>query len=159
KNVRCFPSSSLGRLFDAVAALMGFTRLPTFEGQAAIWLEHQAHGIPPQAPYPFDDFDPRAMLSAIVRDRRSGRAVGEIAAAFHAALARAIVEKLRELCSKNRIGTVALSGGVFQNERLLNAVLESQPQLPGIRLLVNESVPVNDGGVCLGQAAIAAFAR
>ncbi|HEX4145449.1 MAG TPA: carbamoyltransferase HypF [Pirellulales bacterium] len=159
KNVRCFPSSSFGRLFDAVAALLGFTRPPTFEGQAAIWLEHQARQSQPQAPYPFPDLDHRPMMSAIVHDRRGGRAPVEIAAAFHATLAGAIVEKIGELCRQRQIGTAALSGGVFQNELLLTAILDSTGQLPGIRLLVNERVPVNDGGICLGQAAVATVAN
>ncbi|HEY1784599.1 MAG TPA: carbamoyltransferase HypF, partial [Pirellulales bacterium] len=155
KNVRCFPSSSVGRLIDAVAALLGFTRPPTFEGQAAIWLEHQARQSGPQAAYPFPDLDHRPMLSAIVHDRLAGRAVSEIAAGFHATLAAAIVEKIGELCRADHIATAALSGGVFQNELLLTAILDSADQLPGVRLLVNERMPVNDGGICLGQAALA----
>jgi hydrogenase maturation protein HypF len=155
KNVRCFPSSSFGRLFDAVAALLGFTRPPTFEGQAAIWLEHQARQAGPQPPYPFPDLDHRPMLSAILRDRGSGRPPSEIAAAFHATSAAVVVEKIGEVCRAHHIRTAALSGGVFQNELLLTAILNSTDQLPGVRLLVNERVPVNDGGICLGQAAVA----
>jgi hydrogenase maturation protein HypF len=157
KNVRCFPSSSFGRLFDAVAALLGFTRPSTFEGQAAIWLEHQARQSAPQPPYPFPDLDHRPMISAIVHDRLSGRTSSAIAAAFHATLAAAIVEKIVELCRAGSIGTAGLSGGVFQNELLLTAILDSHDQLPGIRLLVNERVSVNDGGICLGQAAMVAI--
>ena len=156
KNVRCFPSSSVGRLFDCVAALVGFTRESTFEGQAAIWLEHQGRQSTLQSPYAYADLDPRPMLSAIIRDRQSGRAPAEIAAAFHATLAGAIVGQIGDLCRQHKIGTAALSGGVFQNELLLNAILDSADQLPGIRLLVNERVPANDGGICLGQAALAA---
>src|SRR5581483_2867973 len=73
RNVRCHVSSSMGRLFDAVAALAGFTREATFEGQAAIWLEHQARRVGPQAAYPLVDLDPRPLFKAVLADRLLGR--------------------------------------------------------------------------------------
>ncbi len=157
KSLRCFCSTSAGRLFDAVAALCGFTREATFEGQAAIWFEHQARQSAPQSLYPLPDFDHRPLFEAIIADRLAGRSIAEIAAAFHAALAAAIVVKVHQLCADRRIKTVALSGGVFQNELLLDAVFDQLETDPTVRVLTNESVPVNDGGICVGQAAIAAL--
>ncbi|HEX3997843.1 MAG TPA: carbamoyltransferase HypF [Pirellulales bacterium] len=160
RGVRCFRSSSMGRLFDAVAAILGFLREATYEGQAAIWLENQAARVAPQPRYPFSGLDHRPLLQAIVRDRIAGRAVAEIASAFHAAVAAAVVEQVGKIISRHRAGggeirTVALSGGVFQNELLLDSVFEQLASMSGLRVLTNEAVPVNDGGICLGQAALA----
>ncbi|MEA2664269.1 MAG: hydrogenase maturation protein HypF, partial [Candidatus Eremiobacteraeota bacterium] len=95
KNVRAFATTSVGRLFDAVAALLGFTREITFEGQAAMWLEHLAAGAPAVAAYefPYDsgELDHRPLLAAVVADRLRGRDPREIARAFHAALADAVL--------------------------------------------------------------------
>jgi hydrogenase maturation protein HypF len=161
KNVRCFTSSSVGRLFDAVAALLGFTREATFEGQAAVWLEQQARQCPPQPPYPLPfgarplaELDHRPVLSAVISDRLSGRPCPEVASAFHAALAAAVVSIISGLCREHKVSTVALSGGVFQNELLLKAIQENEA-LQDLRVLSNERVPVNDGGISLGQAALA----
>jgi len=155
KNVRCFRSTSMGRLFDAVAALLGFLRESTYEGQAAIWLEHQAGQCPPQPTYSFPDLDHRPLLQAIVADRIAGRSVCEIASAFHAAVASATVAQVRILAERHRLRTVALSGGVFQNELLFDAVVAGLASDTGLWVLTNEAVPVNDGGICLGQAAMA----
>ncbi len=95
KDVRCFVSTSVGRLFDAVAALLGFTREVTFEGQAAMWLEHLAGQGGPQAAYDFPDLDHRPLVRAILADRLAGRDRAEIASAFHASLIAASVAKIR----------------------------------------------------------------
>lgn len=160
KDVRCHLSSSMGRLFDAVAALVGFTRETTFEGQAAIWLEHQARLVPTgpaSGPaYSFPGLDWRPLLSAVIDDRLAGRDVGEIAAAFHAALACAAVEQIELLCRENEVRTVVFSGGVFQNELLWKLIGDRLSDLPEIKAITNSAVPVNDGGISLGQAAMAA---
>ena len=152
KRIRTFETTSVGRLFDTVAALLGFTREQTFEGQAAMWVEQLARRAAPVAAYPFPfagaQFDHRPLLDAIVRDRIAGRDVGEIAFAFHAAVAGAIVRASSALAFE----AVVVSGGVFQNA-LLVALLHAAL---GERLLVNLRVPPNDGGICLGQAALAA---
>ena len=158
KNVRCFPSTSIGRLFDAVAALLGFTRETTFEGQAAVWLEHQARQCSPQLPYPFPKLDHRPLLQAILNDRLMGRDPPEIANAFHAALASEVVEQIRRLTQQHGLSLAVLSGGVFQNELLLTTIFRDMQQFSNIRLLTNQAVPVNDGGISLGQAALASFA-
>jgi hydrogenase maturation protein HypF len=152
--VRCFLTSSVGRLFDAVAALAGFTRAASFEGQAAIWLEHQARQVCPQQPYPFPGLDSRPLLRAVIDDRRGGRDPREIAAAFHAALAAATVERIHALSEGRPIRFAALSGGVFQNELLWALVAAGLAASGRVRPITNESVPVNDGGIALGQAAL-----
>ena len=155
KNVRCFVSTSMGRLFDTVAALLGFVRETSFEAQAAIWLEHQATLCPPQRPYAFPGLDFRPLLQAVIDDRQSGRSVAEIASSFHSAVSAASVTQILLLCRTQDLKTVVLSGGVFQNELLLASISEQLQQHPHIRLYINQQVPANDGGICVGQAAIA----
>ncbi|HET7815727.1 MAG TPA: carbamoyltransferase HypF [Candidatus Baltobacteraceae bacterium] len=152
KNVRVFATTSMGRLFDTAAALLGFTRPIAFEAQAAMWLEYLARESAPVAsyPFPFENgvFDFYPLLEAVVNDRVHGRDVREIARAFHGAVADAIVAAAGSF-GKER---VVVSGGVFQNAVLLNGLERAL----GERLWTNRSVPPNDGGICLGQAAIVA---
>lgn len=162
KGVRSFTTTSVGRLFDAAAALLGFTREITFEGQAAMWLEQLARSVPATEPYPFpfsdQQLDFRPLLQSVMHDRFNGRHVGEIARAFQRGLARGLSDALLATCETYDVHVAVLSGGVFQNELLLTDLKE---------LLVNESlqvwtnhlVPPNDGGISLGQAAIAAFQK
>ncbi len=154
-NLRVFTTSSVGRLFDTVAALAGFTREQSFEGQAAMWLEHLARYSRDVIPYAFviedGEFDPRPLLRAIVEDRLAGRASQEIARAFHLALAHAIVA----LANDAAVEHVVVTGGVFQNQLLVEML--GKPL--GERLWLNRVVPPNDGGLSLGQAALAAAGR
>lgn len=158
KRVRTFSTTSMGRLFDAIAALLGFTRGITFEGQAAMWLEQLARTAPCVAPYslPFvnSELDFRPMLSCVIEDRLRGRSAPEIARAFHLAIATTLVDAVHLLAMRHHADTVVLSGGVFQNELLLGCVksLLGQSQL---EIWTNSKVPTNDGGISLGQAAIA----
>ncbi len=159
KDVRCFPSSSAGRLFDAVAALCGFTREISFEGQAAIWLEHQAHQANQSQfncePYPFPDLDHRRLLRSIVDDRLAGRDVSQISLSFHKALASSLRDVVQRIADRHQTDNVVCSGGVFQNRLLASLLTESAVQHSNLRFRFNESVPTNDGGIALGQAAIA----
>jgi len=155
RKVRCFTSTSLGRLFDAVAAILGFTRPITYEGQAAIWLENLATQGSCRVEYPYPDFDHRPLLAAIFSARRSGQAPCDIAAQFHATVAGTTAQVVTRLARAGQINTVALSGGVFQNE-LLFKLLSTALADANLRVLTNQSVPVNDGGISLGQAAWAA---
>ncbi len=123
KHVRCFLSTSTGRLFDTVAALSGFTRETTFEGQAAIWLETQARQSAPQPAYTFPDLDHRPLLRAVIADRLAGRNPQEIAYAFHAALAAELVRQACGWCRERKVRTIVLSGGVFQNDLLFELVM------------------------------------
>jgi len=157
KNLRTFPTTSTGRLFDTVAALLGFTRKVTFEGQAAIWLEQLARSAPPSEPLslPFanGELDTRPLLAAVVEERRRGRDEAGIARAFHRGLATGLCQAIVALAEEHGAAAVVLSGGVFQNELLL----EDLTELLGPRLPVwsNCEVPPNDGGISLGQAALA----
>ena len=154
KGVRVFRTTSMGRLFDTVAALLGFTRETTFEGQAAMWLEHLATTAGQTAPYDFPlrdgELDYRPLLAAVVDDRLRGRDPAAIARAFHAAVVDAVVRVHAELGEGRPL---AASGGVFQNRLLV----ESLHERLGASLWVNRIVPANDGGLCLGQAALAAL--
>lgn len=160
KGVRSFGTSSMGRLFDSAAALLGFTRGVTFEGQAAMWLEQTARKACNEDAYQFpvagDELDFRLLLRAVVRDRLRGRAPCEIARAFQRGIAMGLSEALKVLGRRMQIDTVVLSGGVFQNELLLED-LNIPLHHAGFNIWTNQAVPPNDGGISLGQAALAAF--
>jgi hydrogenase maturation protein HypF len=163
KGVRTFPTTSMGRLFDTVAALMGFTREISFEGQAAIWLEHLARRRPPVPAYPFPvrngELDFRPLLDAVVADRCRGRDPIEIARAFHEAVAQSVLDTGLFFCDAHAVDTVILSGGVFQNALLIARVKAlREERRHGPEIWLNQKVPPNDGGISLGQAAIAACA-
>lgn len=160
KGVRTFNTTSVGRLFDAAAALLGFTREVTFEGQAAMWLEQLARKAPEVTPYefPFTDgeLDFRPLLRSIVADRLGGRDPREIARAFQRGLAEGVGAALVATCKAHDLKAVVLSGGVFQNELLLQD-LKGFLEEHNLQIWTNHAVPANDGGISLGQAALAAF--
>ncbi len=160
KNIRTFETTSVGRLFDAAAALLGFTREISFEGQAAMWLEQLARASDNSNAYSFpvdgNTLDFRPLLSAVAHDRLHGIEPADIARAFQRGIAGGLCAAIETLCETHRVCTIVLSGGVFQNEMLLRdvkAILEPA----GIRIWTNAAVPPNDGGISLGQAALAAF--
>ncbi len=161
KGVRSFPTTSVGRLFDTAAALLGFTREITFEGQAAMWLEQLAGSVIATDPYPFPyaehEMDFRPLLRAVVMDRLRNRPVAEIARAFQLGLAQGLRDAVAAVCREHNLDVVVLSGGVFQNELLLK---DLKPLLEAAycEIWTNHAVPPNDGGISLGQAALAAFA-
>ncbi len=162
KHIRTFPTTSVGRLFDAAAALLGFTREVTFEGQAAMWLEQIARSAPLTEPYPFPyldhELDFRPLLQSMVRDKIHGRSIAEIARAFQLGLARGLRDAVSSICESYDLNHVVLSGGVFQNELLLKDV-KSLLEVECFEIWTNHTVPPNDGGISLGQAAMAAFAN
>jgi hydrogenase maturation protein HypF len=162
QGVRTFTTTSMGRLFDAAAALLSFTRGVTFEGQAAMWLEQLARTACSRDTYafPFEgkELDFRPLLEAVVLDRARGRASSETARAFQRGIAGGVAAAIRALCAENQADTAVLSGGVFQNELLLED-LEAQLADSHIALWTNHAVPANDGGISLGQAALAAFGQ
>jgi hydrogenase maturation protein HypF len=162
-GARCFPTTSAGRLFDTVAALTGFTRPITFEGQAAMWLEHLArphHRDPDAYPFPFTDgvLDFRPLLYAVIDARLSGEDPGLIARRFHRGLAQGLHDAVAALAPARGLRTIVLSGGVFQNSLLLGD-LAGLLSAAGYAIWTNQTVPANDGGISLGQAALAAFNR
>jgi hydrogenase maturation protein HypF len=148
-------SSGAGRLFDAVAALLGLHNTVTYEGQAAIELEHLA-GTTVAAPYlcavPDGTIRGAGLIAAAFDDLAAGRPRSEIAAAFHEGVAVAFATACSAAGSP---GTVALSGGCFQNLRLLSS-LRNRLEDAGFRVLSHRLVPPNDGGVSYGQASVAA---
>ena len=162
KNVRTFPTTSVGRLFDTAAALLGFTREITFEGQAAIWVEHLARAASEMDCYPFpfvnDELDFRPLLQAVARDRVEGRDTDVIARAFQRGIARGVADAAMVLANRQNVDTLVLSGGVFQNELLLEDLRQALENTK-LRLWTNQAVPANDGGISLGQAALATLRK
>ena len=160
KRLRTFTTTSMGRLFDTAAALVGFTREISFEGQAAMWLEYLARWAQTTDCYPFPfvggELDYRPLLAAVMEDRLRGRPVEDIARAFQRAIATGLCIAARTLAEVHGTGTVVLSGGVFQNQLLLEDVKSLMDGGP-IRVWTNAAVPPNDGGISLGQAALAGF--
>lgn len=153
-------TSSLGRLFDAVAALLGVRQVALYEGQAAVEMEMQAE--PSEQVYPFDitggslaQLDVTPMFRAIVEEIGRGVPVPRIAGNFH----RSVAEMLAAACVKagaaSGLDRVALSGGVFQNKLLLEQ-LAHRLEDSGLQVYANHLVPPNDGGLSYGQAAVAA---
>ena len=155
-------ASSAGRLFDAVAALLGLRDVAQYEAQAAVDLERVAGGVTAAAlPYRLTRsgglvvYDPRPTLAAVLEGTVVGRPLHELAAAFH----ETIVEVTREILDGARAASglevVCLSGGVLQNRRLATALL-GRLAADGFDVYINEQVPCNDGGISYGQAAVAA---
>jgi hydrogenase maturation protein HypF len=159
RRIRTFATTSVGRLFDTAAALLGFTGPISFEAQAAIWLEQRARTATRWVAVPFEftgaHLDFRPALQAIIRRRVAGDDIASIALGFHRGLADAIAKAAAELCAGASIDTVALSGGVFQNQVLLRALKESA-ELGHLAVWTHQRVPAGDGGLSLGQAALAA---
>ena len=153
-------TSSAGRLFDAVSALLGLCPVTTFEAQAAIALELAAREADLDAarPYPFDlgadgILRLRPLLAALVEDVRHSRAVSAIAADFHVTLAEMVAAAAAQARDRSGLDVAALSGGVFQN-RLLLRLTRARLRAAGFEVLTHQQVPANDGGLSLGQAVI-----
>jgi hydrogenase maturation protein HypF len=153
--------SSVGRLFDAVAAIAGLRDVVTYEGQAAIELEQAVdddepgtYAVPMPAGMPFV-VDGIALVAAAARDLRDDVPVAAVAARVHHALSDVIVEAATRVRAETGLTDVALSGGVFQNVRLLEGAVSSLAD-HGFAVLTHELVPTNDGGISFGQAAVAA---
>jgi hydrogenase maturation protein HypF len=158
-------ASSMGRLFDAVSALLGLCGENTFEGQAAIRLEVAAREAPEGMPgYEWRlreegsglIADPGPVIRSILEDLRQGRPRAEIARRFHRSIAELTVLCCRRIRQQDGLNRVALTGGSFQN-----AILAEQSadllRRDGFQVLTHRRVPPNDGGVALGQAAVAVF--
>jgi hydrogenase maturation protein HypF len=155
------PTSSAGRLFDAVAAVLGVRDTVTYEGQAAVELEQLADPAP-QAGYPVAVadgppwvVDGPGLIRMVTEDLRSGTAPTTVSARFHAAVAGAVVDVCERVRDHTGIDRVALSGGVFQNALLVDQLVRHLDAV-GFTVLTHRRVPPNDGGISLGQVAIAA---
>ena len=165
RELHTVPTTSMGRLFDAVAALAGVRQTASYEAQAAIEFEALVDRTEGRS-YEFaiadtDNrivLDPGPVLEAIVDDLRDGTTAGVIAARFHTAVATVIVETAERIRSQTGIATVGLSGGVFQNVTVTHAAGIALDE-KGFSVLTHRLVPPNDGGLALGQAVIAATRR
>jgi hydrogenase maturation protein HypF len=178
QGINCPLTSAGGRLFDAVSALLGIRSRVSFEAQAAMELEAVAvtgaqtrQG--PGGPYPYVietgssassalgvgiwQIRLGGMLDALMADRQAGLDVGWIAYRFHVTVTDMIWAACRRIAEEAGLDTVALSGGCFQN-RLLLALVTDRLRQAGLHALIHREVPCNDGGVALGQAAIAQWA-
>jgi hydrogenase maturation protein HypF len=156
-------SSSMGRLFDAMASLLGICQQVRYEAEAAMLLEHLAAGaMGADVPsYRFgwtegepSQIDPRPVIRDAVRDTLAGQAPAITAAAFHRAVAAMIVRQCATICAATGTPRVGLSGGVFQNVLLVEETMRGL-QNAGLEVLVHRLVPPNDGGLSLGQAWLA----
>jgi hydrogenase maturation protein HypF len=148
-------TSSAGRLFDAVSALLGVRDAINYEGQAAVELEQLADPAERSA-YPASVGEMGVdLVRAVAEDLRAGVARPVIAARFHNGVADAVVRVCVGLRERTGVATVALSGGVFQNLLLLSGCVDRLRD-NGFRVLTHSRVPTNDGGISLGQAVVAA---
>ncbi len=158
-GLNAVPTSSMGRLFDAVAALANVRQTVTYEAQAAIEMETLARPLAGQIQegYTFaitaNIFDAAPLIQAVVADLRTGVSSAAIAAKFHDALARLILQISQKIRIETGLNLVGLSGGVFQNAALLEQAV-ALLQAAGFSVLTHALVPPNDGGLALGQAII-----
>ena len=161
-------TSSMGRLFDAVSALIGIRGEIDYEGQAAVELEMIAYDSSNEVVgkgYPYSVIRHngasiiglRELFLAIIADLRQGLPRATIAAKFHSTVARMVSEMCQMISRATGIKQVGLSGGVFQNRLLLRTVVPLL-EMAGFSVLTHRQVPTNDGGISLGQAVIANFA-
>lgn len=156
-------ASSMGRLFDAAAAVLGVCRQSRFEGEAAMRLEALA-GTRVAQPLPFPrsydanalpQLDPLPLFAALAEAKARGESLETLAAAFHESVAVATAELVAELCTECGTRTVALGGGSFQNARL-HASVRDRLHTKGFTVLSPIHLPANDGGLSYGQAVVAA---
>lgn len=165
-------TSSMGRLFDAAAAILGICDKATYEGEPAIELEAAAwRALSSESACPAGNIagfsvtessrpdachvlNSRSLIEALLEGTRAGTAAYRLALDFHIAIARSSARIAREICAREGIDTVALSGGVFMN-RLLLQLLTRELKSMGLTVLIPQTVPVNDGCIAYGQAAVA----
>ena len=166
RNIGCTPNTSMGRLFDVVASLLGVRHRISYEAQAAIELEVLAEGgvgDPSALPWMFGlngvgIIDPTPVLQGIVDAVAAGTDRADAALAFHHAVAAAVVAVVQQIASVHGAHPVALTGGVFQNA-LLTRITRASLESAGFVVLTHRLVPPNDGGLSLGQAIIAGHGR
>lgn len=156
-------TSSMGRLFDSVSALLGLCRDATYEGEPAVLLEMCA-GCSDESCYRFDIveedgcsiIDTRPIIRGLVCDIPANASAAEVSARFHNTITRIIIEVSQRIRDKVGLNSIVLSGGCFQNARLLESAIKGL-QAKGFVVFRHKVVPTNDGGISLGQAAIAAM--
>jgi hydrogenase maturation protein HypF len=150
-------TSSMGRLFDAISALLGICQVITYEGQAAIELEALAdpdeEGVYAYEITPGNIIDPRLMVKNILEDQKNGLPIPTISGRFHNSITEMVLEMSVRLREEYQLNRVALSGGVWQNMTLMNKTVKKLNSAK-FKILIHQQVPANDGGLALGQAAI-----
>jgi len=155
KGVNSPKTSSMGRLFDAVAAILGIRYKVSYHAQAAILLEEIAASSSCRKAYPFEItencVDWRPIIRGIISDIKKNVSVSDIARKFHNTVVSFSVEVVKRIADITGLRVVALSGGVFQN-RLLSEGIEETLRNNGFRVITHQIVPPNDGGISLGQA-------
>ena len=160
KNINTVKSTSCGRLFDAVSALLGIRRASTFEGEASMALQfasdENAKAVVPARISDGDVFfaETKELTAALYEGMKRGADVSSLAGGFHTWLAELILEGCRLSREKTGVSCAALSGGCFQNLLLLGKTKRLLEE-DGFKVLIHSLVPPNDGGICLGQAAAA----
>lgn len=158
RNANTWLTSSCGRLFDAIAVILGIIQVVSFEAQAAILLEQKAALVEDNTFYCFDIVRQgkayvigyKPVLSKILLELKNGTPIENIARRFHNSLALMILEVVKLIRNNSGLKKVALSGGVFQN-KLLNTMAITSLREEGFEVFENQYVPVNDLGICLGQ--------
>jgi hydrogenase maturation protein HypF len=161
RNINCPLTSSMGRLFDAVSALLGIKTDISYEGQAAIELEYYS-GITQTEPYSFEiaeygdtfEIETTGIITGIVQDLHSGKTKEEIASKFHSTAAKIVVKGCCEIRKKFGLTRVVLSGGVFQNVTLLKMAFDELIENE-FEVFTHSEIPANDAGIAVGQAIIA----
>jgi hydrogenase maturation protein HypF len=161
RSIHCVPTSSMGRLFDAVSSLLGVRHMASYEAQAAMELEWLATPhVEDAREYQFaiagDQIETAPVWRALIEDLRQGHPPGPMAAGFHLAVARLIGEMATEVQHSTGLDRVALSGGVFQNA-LLTRLARTELAALSLGVLTHRVVPPNDGGLALGQAVLAGY--
>ena len=170
RNINCIPSTSAGRLFDAISAILGIRKCSSFEGEASMYLEFaaeawekEAAGNEPQNSTGHADVEKTAsyfvlpteqIVRQIVQKRMKGENIGRLAYEFHQLLAGQILSGCLEARARTGLTIAALSGGVFQNQLLLR-LCTCQLREAGFQVLLHSLIPPNDGGIALGQAVAA----
>ena len=152
KNLNCVPSTSVGRIFDAVAAVLDICKISTYEGEAAMKLQAAAERSNKKFSARFMQTD--ELFDEILNRRLDGENVCDLAKFFHESLAEFTAQVCEDLSLRTKIKTVALSGGVFQNS-LLSSLTAQKIFRRGLKVLRHELIPANDGGICYGQAVFA----
>jgi len=162
KGINTVTSTSAGRLFDAVSAILGIRRSSTFEGESSMCLEFAAERFEKQQAEcektavridgsGFETIDTTSLAGEIARRFIDGEGADKLAFVFHASLADGIVRCCESISRKTGVKKCALSGGVFQNKLLLR-LTKQQLEALGFEVLIHSLVPANDGGIALGQA-------
>ena len=149
KKINCVKSTSVGRIFDAVAAVLGVCKVSTYEGEAAMKLQAAAERSTKNFRVEFKNTN--EIFSEILNRRLSNENIFDTAKFFHESLAEMTAQIIFELSGRTKIKTVALSGGVFQNS-LLTSLTTEKLRRRGLKVLRHEMIPPNDGGICVGQA-------